>query len=233
MEKICVVEGCTDKAGNKMMLASIDGKPIKVFFCDKHKADMTGTVPFSIGCKTPDKEKPTIKPVVQKKPYKPEIGDILSGGEYLVKKISNKDRLGPFIFSTTISRNPWESLRQMGIDVDPLIKVFKYECPYTNNIYFHFIPAAILLENKNKAKVYRKPPLDDKSWDFMFNVDWINDNLLRGAHPELDPISLSMMGHGYTKGTLPTDGNGGFIETLIELDSGDHIFGLCWEWYNK
>jgi hypothetical protein len=171
-----------------------------------------------------------IKPVIQKKPYKPEIGDILSGGEYLLKKVGSKDKLGDVIFACAADRNPWESLKKTDIDIDPLKKAFKYECPYTGNIFYHFIPAAIVI--KSDVKVYRKTPLDDKDYDFMFDLDWVK-NILKDHHPELDEISQSMLGHGYTYGTLPTDGIGGWIEVLIELDNGDCLFGICWEWYNK
>lgn len=172
-----------------------------------------------------------INPVVQRKPYTPKTGCILSGGDFIVKKVEKTDVLGQVIFACAAERNPWVSLKSMGVNSDPLVEAFKYECPYTGNTFYHFIPVAIVI--KNDVDAYRKSPYDLKDFDYMFDLDWINNDLLRGQHPELNTISESMLGHGFTTCTLPTDGDGGWIEVLIELDNGDYLFGVCWEWYNK
>lgn len=172
-----------------------------------------------------------IKPVKCEKPYIPETGDIISGGEYIAKRVLKKEVLGPVIFAYAVERNPWKSLKGMGIDTTSLEEAFKYECPYTGNTFYHFIPAAIII--KNDVKVYRKPPYDSKDYNYAFDLEWINESILKGQHPELGSIAESMLGHGYTSYALPTDGDGGWIEVLIELDNGDYLFGVCWEWYNK
>jgi hypothetical protein len=50
---------------------------------------------------------------------------------------------------------------------------------------------------------------------------------------ELTSIQKSLIGPGYTSGTLKTDGHGKIKTGKIELDNGDWLFVHFWEWYNK
>jgi len=171
-----------------------------------------------------------IKAIIQKKPYVPEIGDILSGSEFIVRKVKNDEKLGNFIFANAISHNPWITLKKLDIDAEQLKKEFEYKDPFTDNTYYHFIPLAIIVKDVN---VYRKGRYSSKDCDYLFDVEWNTSFVCKDKHPELNSISKSMLGHGYTDGTLPNDGDGKHIEVLIELDNGDFLFGYCWEWYNK
>jgi len=178
-----------------------------------------------------------IKPVVQKKPYKPDIGDILSGGEYIKTNV----HFGATVDFKTIFggigkgfiplyRNAWQRLEEMNVEVVNLEKAFQYKCPYTENTYYHFMPVAIIINHDSNVEQYRQPNFAHSFHDYLFDLEWI---LHMDKMPEIDDIGRSMLGHGYTSGTLPSDGSGRFINILIELDNKDHIFGHCWEWYNK
>jgi hypothetical protein len=171
-----------------------------------------------------------IKPIIQNSPYVPDCGDILSGGEYIVRKVKDSEEMGRFI-SYGFSVNPWVSINRMGIDVENLKNVFKYICPYTGNIYYHFLPLAIILSDNSDVNFYRIPPYNTPDWDFFFDLSW-NKCKIYGDY-EMSSIAESMLGHGYTDYTLPSDGSGKFIKVLIELSNGDFLFGYCWEWYNK
>lgn len=171
-----------------------------------------------------------IIPMTQKNPYKPECGDILSGGEYLVKKVENKDKIGDYLFISTFGNNPWNAIERLGIHSKPLKQAFRYECPFTKNTYYHFIPVALVLNNG--VEQYKKEFKDNPDVDYLFDTKWAK-SLSMGVLPEANTIQMSMLGHGYTEGTLPSDGGGDFINVLIELDNGDFLFGHCWEWYNK
>jgi len=183
-----------------------------------------------------------IKPIIQKKPYKPDIGDILSGGEYIKKNVRDvshvagkSDEFKTFFGDIgkgfiSIYGNPWEILEDMNIETADFKKIFQYECPYTGNTYYHFIPIAIIVNHKSDVQQYRQLNFASESYDYRFDLEWI---LKMQKIPEIDDIGRSMLGHGFTSGTLPSDGDGKFIRVLIELDNGDHLFGHCWEWYNK
>jgi hypothetical protein len=172
-----------------------------------------------------------INPIIQKKPYTPDNGDILSGGKYIVRKVKNIEDLGSLLSATALSNNPWKSLKMLNVETEHIRKAFQYLCPYTDNKYYHFIPAAIVI--KNGVDAYRKPNYEDKSFDYLFDLDWVTNCVFQHKHPHLNSIGKSMLGHGYTDGTLPNDGHGNHIEVLIELDNDDYLFGYCWEWYNK
>ena len=177
-----------------------------------------------------------IKPIVQNKPYCPEFGDILSGNEYIKTAVhckagaSFKEVFGDigrgFI---PVIQNPWQFLEKINIIIEGLKKTFQYECPFTHNTYYHFIPIAIVVNYNSTVEQYRQPNFEN-SWDYLFDLEWV---LHMCKMPEIDSIQRSMLGHGYTFATLPDDGSGKFIKALIELDNKDHILGYCWEWYNK
>lgn len=160
-----------------------------------------------------------IKPIIQKQPFTPDYGDILSGGEYLAREVKGSEIIGNFLSTQAINNDPWETLTALSINVAPLKKAFQYSCPYTRNTYYHFIPLAILLIDGHDIDMYRKG-YESPSWDFAFNLKWSKQ-------------CCSMLGHGYTDGTLPSDGSGKHIKVLIELDNGDFLFGYCWLWFNK
>jgi hypothetical protein len=177
-----------------------------------------------------------IKPIKQTTPYKPEIGDILSGGEYLVRQVANKEKLENYLWVATFGNNPWHAIERLGIDSKELKEAFRYKCPFTDNIYYHFVPVALVI--KNGVDQYRKKFEEDNGSkdsnynDFLFDLEWTK-RMSGGVLPEANTIQMAFLGHGYTDGTLPSDGAGDFVNVLIELDNGDFLFGHCWIWYNK
>ena len=177
-----------------------------------------------------------IKPVIQKNPYKPDCGDILSGGEYLVRKVDYKEKLGDYLWISLFGNNPWNALERLGIESKELKETFKYKCPFSDNIYYHFTPVVLVLNNgvDSYRKYYEEQNgiKDPLYTDYLFDTKW-GRRLSMEVLPEATTIQMAMLGHGYTEGTLPSDGSGDFINVLIELDNGDFLFGHCWEWYNK
>jgi hypothetical protein len=172
-----------------------------------------------------------IQPTIRTNPYSPDCGDILDEGKkYILRKVENKEDLGDFVFLSCFSNDPWEALKVLNISRVDLQFSFKYKCPWSENWYYHFIPVALVL--KNGVEQYRTDNLKNSSFDYAFDSSWAKQ-FTNGVLPEADSIQMAFLGHGYTYGTLPCDGNGDLINVLIELDNGDMLFGHCWEWYNK
>lgn len=176
-----------------------------------------------------------IEPIIQKNPYKPDCGDILSGGEYLIRQLRDTEFVGNWISTRIYDENPWRSLKKMGINTKPLEKAFKYTCPFTGNTYYLFVPLMILLNSgePEDIKVYRQPPLNTSSLDYAYDLEYNKEICPFFSSMGMGRILDSMLGHGYTDGTLPSDGDGEVIKVLVGLDNGDFLAGFCWQWYNK
>ena len=65
--------------------------------------------------------------------------------------------------------------------------------------------------------------------------------LLSAAEDSLDHVDPSewcrvtdaMLGHGYTTGTLPSDGHGNKVLATIPLANGDELLVVCWVWFHQ
>lgn len=175
-----------------------------------------------------------IKIIRQKKPVKPEIGDILYGQRYAFawwEKEKESLKSYEWITLADISVNRWRALERLGIDISKVQEEFIYECPFHNgNKYYWFIPSILLSRDVNK---YRKNPNDKYSREAIaFDQEWINKMFKQETYHE-DNIVKSMLGHGYTDCTLPYDGNGQIELVVLELNNGDFIMGPIWVWFNK
>lgn len=169
-----------------------------------------------------------IKTIKAKKQYKDEIGDILYGKEYIsgkIKEIPEEYNVLPFFFS-----NPFKSLKIFGVDIEIFEKKFQYECPFSDNKYYWFVPSFLLVRDSN---VYRKNKDIDRNFDYLFDSDFqkmYNEHRLEDGP---DKVVNAFLGHGYTTFTLPSDGHGNVDLVSINLDNDDKIVGHCHIWYNK
>jgi hypothetical protein len=167
------------------------------------------------------------KPIKQEIPYTPEIGDILSGAEFIKRTTPELEDFYEWNYfpANSANLNVWESLKKFGIDISELRRTVEYQCPWSNNRFYHFLPIVVIA---NDLKLYRECFHGD---DYMFlGKDMgVTDKYVF----DLNEIHKSMMGHGYTEFTLPIDGHGKWIKVLVELENHDFLFGYCWEWYNK
>lgn len=182
-----------------------------------------------------------------KQHYTPKNGDILQAEEYINRKATLVDVQGKLAFLNFVG-NPWAALNLLGISADDLKKETRYTCPYTDNKYHWFIPFALVL--KGDVECYQKDEGFREHYKMIFDWDWtkwaLKDEISGlektvqdgndgwdNAKPCLSSIQHSIMGHGYTVGTLPTDGSRSRILVAVDLSNGDSLLGYVWEWYNK
>lgn len=156
------------------------------------------------------------------------IGDILYGDKYMVGRFSHRKNKNELIKNKDIfyldfsgHYNTWNLFE------DNISLEFMYECPFVEgNRYYWFVPNVILTDDIKKYDEYITHHLKNIAYD----MEWIKQKYNYNARGE---IHDSLLGHGYTDGTLPIDGHG-YIDLLdAELDNGDMVIGHGWIWYNK
>lgn len=126
----------------------------------------------------------------------------------------------------------WIVLGRLGIIHTRVMKDVTYSCPWTKNRFFWWYPVALLLEHRYKYEggidLY---PDDDMSQRVGYESNCLTSVTVKDAIS--GSIIRSMMGHGYTIGTLPSDGHGKIVPALVDLSNGDQLLVACWVWYNK
>lgn len=161
------------------------------------------------------------------KPYTPDIGDLVCDfnkkvSGYLTLQKSKSEKIIPL---SLIDLNPWNALRDLGIDCS-CINV-KYTCPYTKYEHFAIIPTALIVNGD--VKIYSKV----RHWNPEFVLDWEWHKKMIPDRLNLSKIEKILLGSGYTDGTNAHDGSGAIIECRVILDNGDMLHCHTWEWYNK
>jgi len=170
-------------------------------------------------------------PKINNKRYTPEYGDILYGDEYIAGKVELKDIKHPILLSN-FGNNTWETLKKFEIDYEMLQKRVTYECYMTGNKYYWFLPMMILCGYSTKA--YRGlSSFSDPYFNMLFDEEWTLQFLEGYSVENINKIQQSLLGHGYTLGTLPSDGSNSIEVVWVEMSNGDKLVGFCWIWHNK
>jgi hypothetical protein len=171
-----------------------------------------------------------IKLVKSTSPIQDENGDILSGSawmnEWITENLLNQRQgffLGPF------SQNPWQALSILEVDYSELKNEVQYQCPWTNNVYFRFVPYAVLTSD---VKKWRKGKFSSENFDFHFDTEWHQRELPR-FKLEDSSVIRAFVGHGYEQCILPYDGSIEWKIAAIKFDNGDDLIGFLHVWYNK
>jgi len=174
--------------------------------------------------------------VKARKPHTPEIGDYMFGGEYIMAKPETLLVMCNLISLSHFGYNPFKCLNNIGVLVPP---TFKWDTTYCDDPYalgrvqYGIVPDLLLTVNAARYQTdsaqYEKMAVD-KHW----NRDVVFRNYLAGEKPDDAPQWVrSMMGSGYTTGTLPSDGHGSIEVGYVGLNNGDALRCYVWEWYNK
>jgi hypothetical protein len=140
------------------------------------------------------------------------------------------------LFSFFQQQNGWGMMEFMGFNGGKLDKMrtrAMYNCPFDKNCTFYGVsPIAIMSDNvyKYRTKEFARGSFNEMAWDlewtrqFGFNKEGILD---------LGGITSSFLGHGYTDGTLPSDGSGSIELVKVPINNGDWLVCWAWKWYNK
>lgn len=168
-------------------------------------------------------------------------GDILYGHEYIQSVVPKKD----FTLKNVIplpsnfgNRYGW-SVLEYYIDSKSIVKLMEesnYQCPFQIiNTFFWNVPIGILYTSQENFDWY-KSRLSESSptqSEFLFSDFVLEDLTLSKLVESMSDVTKSMLGHGYTDGTLPCDGDGNITFTYMPLSNGDKLICASWEWFNK
>lgn len=167
------------------------------------------------------------------------IGDILYGEEYFIKPYDVHYGQVKFLPVTAIRYNPWKCLKGLGIDYEEFQKELAYEDFVSDNIYYWAVPVFLFSDKvdeivDNTKDIYWKDLYKDHDWQARSYFREFEDDDNPWKHEFVMPsISESLMGHGYTFGTIPSDGHGGKKNAIVELSDGSFLGCKVWVWYNK
>jgi len=169
-----------------------------------------------------------IKPKKGKK-LSVDCGDILYGEEYLRKFTQDELEKAFYAYPFEMPFNMEDSEFK-----EQFVQAFQYECPFIEgNKYFWFFPFTMFTNTRKEQHWWnaymdsiKKDAIDQiKSWQDQrkYEDDYVEDHYYESIY----------LGHGYTHGTFPSDGNNSKEMAAVEMENGDLLIGKVFIWYNK
>jgi len=167
-----------------------------------------------------------------KKLFKPRNGEILYGGKYISKVVKTVDLYGRRILQLGWWGHPyWSVLDRLSIYHKRIMQDTLYDCPWTGNRFFWWYPLGVLINHSYCIDKETIMPNDRRVAHIRLRSSWPEsispEDVMGGV------IVQAAMGHGYTGGTLPSDGGGAVEPALVDLSNGDQLLVSCWVWSNK
>lgn len=137
-----------------------------------------------------------------------------------------------FLLLALYSTHTWKALDVLKIDATLLTNQTKYECPWTGNMHHWFFPLVILCADIDYWLSVAEPSFGaefarDNDWHRDFIIDEDDKSLV------LSKPAKTIVGHGYTPHTYPSDGSGQLQDAQVLLSNGDFLAGKVWVWFNK
>lgn len=177
--------------------------------------------------------------VQQNTPYTPEIGDVGVYGNFdrYIRELTQEEFDKHLKGSTMMplmwpSPDTWLTLRRLNFEyghVHALSQACLNECAYFGQTYYALLPMYLMARNPSIYFQHHecKPPYED----IMCDTDW---NLSQWkAEKDIPRMAQVAMGSGYNAGIHLNDGSCSKKTVAMDVDTGDTIACLVWEWYNK
>jgi len=164
------------------------------------------------------------------KPAVPENGGVLYARQFLSRiGISVDDLAGKRLVQARGYRG-FDGLANLGVDASTLQNRVLYACPWSGKRYYWMFPLGVVTDAAGVGRYGDCPPWRCRA---ILREEDIEDDT-EGIDPnDFGGVVSAMLGHGYTEGTLPSDGCCGQMLATVPLDNGDEILVVCWVWFNK
>jgi len=163
----------------------------------------------------------------------PEHGDVLRAARFIGRIGIPVTQIG----GRRLARPPslaggFAGLADLGVDANAVQEEALYQCPWSGNHYHWMFPLGILTDDEKRYGLDSGNIRSGRPWLCpMVSADMDENGYTDPT--ELDKITKAMLGHGYTGGTLPSDGVGEIVLATVPLDNGDEILVACWVWFNR
>ena len=118
------------------------------------------------------------------------------------------------------------------VEAQEWMEACKYECPYLDNTYFWMYPLAILTDDETRYGC-QSDSIEFSKRGWLVRTISLESHGIDEWDCEIHSYQKSMLGHGFTKFTLPCDGDGSLSYGSVLLSNNDRILVACWLWYNK
>jgi len=171
--------------------------------------------------------------VKPKRQFQPELGDFLFGSEFIHSYLTKKEIAANDFFVIPLMfmnfYHPFTTLKRLSIDASELRQNCTYRCPFRHHTSFYgLLPIAI---KTNDVAKYRQNGFENAAFNSIFDLEWQKNRIDQILSS--NQISKAFLGHGFTDGTLPFDGDNAIVNVKLQLSNNDFILALTWEWYNK
>lgn len=135
------------------------------------------------------------------------------------------------IFLYLIEPEPWRACQHLGINVNLVKHSSRYTCPYTGYEHYGVVPCAVVTKEPEQYRdhVVHVCGEDPLVLDFDFVRQMKKDYWSIGV----TDIHRSLLGPGYTSGTLKMDGVSKVDSGVICLSNGDYLRVAIRLWFNK
>jgi hypothetical protein len=155
-----------------------------------------------------------------------EYGELIFANNLPLEEITTEILNLDIIPIRIINPHPWDALQKIGVTQEflgTIINAAKYECPWTENKYIGTLPIAIATFNKKKYPMLNEYQLD---------TDW-HRTMDKDERFVPDAVEKSLLGHGYTFATLPSDGVRTLTLAALKMPNEDYLICLTYIWHNK
>ena len=167
-----------------------------------------------------------ISVIFQKEIFIPKSGDISpfdDESRYLMETPSKDTSKYLVPIGTIANGNPFKSISKLDINLASINQ--KYTCPHSEMDFYSLVPLYLLSDDLNKYPVEFSGMSKDKEWNW--------DRCYNDKGYLYDNIDKAMLGTGYTLWTNAGDGSNDYLTVAVELENGDKIICLTWNWFNK
>jgi hypothetical protein len=169
----------------------------------------------------------------------PVAGHPFIAGTWDIKKLVELSKEGKLCYMQLpyFRNHPWKALEKAGCEnVAELKENFAYQCVLLEETRHAFVPTGIQTTAEGLEKYrgnFEKDFFPGLGMDYLCSIDDLESADIWRAEDTLNRFQRLVLGSGYTFACLPSDGDATLEPVDIQLDNGDRLLGLVFNFYGK